>query len=89
MSTRFPPALFAARRAEVLRRMRALAGPSTLVLASTPVALRNGDVDHPYRADADLFWLCGLVEPEVVLVLSTEGAQPFTWTAPKKVVKKG
>lgn len=74
----FPPEVFRARRDEVRLRMRALAGPSVLVLPSTPVARRNGDVDHPYRADADLFWLTGFTEPGCVAVLSTEGDAPFT-----------
>lgn len=78
MTAPFPPELFRARRDEVRRRMRAMAGPSVLVLASQPLALRNGDVEHPYRAEADLFWLTGFAEPECVAVFSTEGEQPFT-----------
>jgi Xaa-Pro aminopeptidase len=42
------------------------------------VALRNGDVEHPYRADADVVWLTGFTEPDCVAVLSTEGDAPFT-----------
>ncbi|MBS2025248.1 MAG: aminopeptidase P N-terminal domain-containing protein [Deltaproteobacteria bacterium] len=81
MPAPFPPlpqAVYAARRDEVRRRMRELAGPSTLVVHSTPVATRNHDVEHPYRADADLYWLTGFTEPECALVLSTEGNEPFT-----------
>src|SRR5262249_46796473 len=43
----------------------------------TPVATRNHDVEHPYRADSDLFWLTGFEEPESVAVLSTDG-KPLT-----------
>jgi len=69
----FDKSVHAARREQVLRRMRELApGPSLAVLPSTPVATRNNDVEHPYRADSDLFFLTGFEEPEAVAVLSTE-----------------
>src|SRR3954471_9951800 len=74
----FPPEVFASRRALVLRRMAEIApGPSMAVFPSTPVAVRNHDVEHPYRADSDLFWLTGFEEPEAVAVLAT-GEKPFT-----------
>ena len=74
----FPPEVFQARRAEVLRRMRELSpGPSVAVFPATPLATRNSDVEHPYRADSDLFWLTGFEEPEAVALLSTDG-KPLT-----------
>jgi Xaa-Pro aminopeptidase len=74
----FPPEIFQSRRAEVLRRMRELSpGPSVAVFPATPVATRNNDVEYPYRADSDLFWLTGFEEPEAVAVLSTDG-KPLT-----------
>jgi Xaa-Pro aminopeptidase len=74
----FPPQVFQARRDEVLRRMRELSpGPSVAVFPATPVATRNNDVEHPYRADSDLFWLTGFEEPEAAAVLSTDG-KPLT-----------
>jgi Xaa-Pro aminopeptidase len=75
----FDPEVFRARRDKFLARMRALApeGIAVAVLPSPPVALRNNDVDHPYRADSDLFFLTGFEEPEAVLVLST-GDKPYT-----------
>ena len=80
----FPPAIFESRRAEVLRRMRELTpGPSVAVFPSTPVATRNHDVDHPYRAESDLFWLTGFEEPEAVAVLSTEGAPLTLFVRPR------
>ena len=76
----FPAAIFESRRVEVLRRMRELSpGPSVAVFPATPVATRNHDVEHPYRAESDLFWLTGFEEPEAVAVLSTEG----TWREPE------
>ena len=72
-----PLEVLRARRAEVQRRMRA-AGGGVLVLPAMPVAMRNWDVEHPYRADSDLFWLTGFEEPETVAVLAAEGGQPLT-----------
>ena len=75
----FPLAVFAARRAQVVRRMRELVpGGGVLVLTATPAATRNHDVEHPYRADADLFWLSGFEEPEAVAVLEPAAEKPFT-----------
>lgn len=74
----FPLETLAARRAEVLRRMRdRVPGNSVLVLAATPVATRNHDVEHPYRADSDLFWLTGFEEPETVAVLEAGSDAPL------------
>jgi len=73
----FPLELFRSRRAEVLRQLRARGG-GVMVLPGMPVARRNGDVDHPYRADSDLFWLTGFEEPDAVAVLSAEGDEPLT-----------
>ena len=35
-----------------------------------PVATRNSDVEHAYRADSDLYWLTGFAEPEALAVLA-------------------
>jgi len=75
----FDKSVHRARRDEVLRRMRELApGPSLAVFPATPVAVRNNDVEHPYRADSDLFFLTGFEEPEAVAVLSTEAGKGLT-----------
>ena len=75
----FDRAVFQARRATVLERMRALAPQGAVaVFPSMPVATRNNDVEHAYRADSDLFFLTGFEEPEAVAVLSTVSDKPFT-----------
>src|SRR5260370_40984003 len=65
-----PLEVLAARRAEVMQRMRAHVpgGGGVAVLTSTPVATRNHDVEHAYRANSDLFWLTGLEEPGAAAV---------------------
>src|SRR5262245_57288535 len=80
----FAPQVFQAGRAEVLRRMRELSPrPSAAVFPATPVATRNHDVEHPYRADSDLFWLTGFEEPESVAVLSTDGKALTLFVRPR------
>ena len=76
----FDAPLFRERRERVLARMRELSpgAPAVAVFPSVPVAVRNNDVDHPFRADSDLFFLTGFEEPEAVLTLSTASEKPFT-----------
>ena len=75
----FEPSVYKTRRDEVLRRMRELSsGWAVAVIPGMPVATRNSDVEHAYRAHSDLYWLTGFEEPEAVAVLSTSGEKPFT-----------
>jgi Xaa-Pro aminopeptidase len=73
----FEAEVYQQRRAEVLRRMRELApGGATAIFPGMPVATRNSDVEHAYRADSDLAFLTGFEEPESVAVLSTAAGKP-------------
>jgi Xaa-Pro aminopeptidase len=63
-----PKSEFAERR----RRFMEAAASGVAIFASTPVALRNNDVEHDYRQDSDLYYLTGFDEPESVLLLTTE-----------------
>src|SRR5438309_1026758 len=75
----FDSTVHKARREEVLRRMREMAPTGAVaVFPAMPIATRNSDVEHPYRADSDVFFLTGFEEPEAVAVLSTQGEKPFT-----------
>ncbi|MBW2380977.1 MAG: aminopeptidase P N-terminal domain-containing protein, partial [Deltaproteobacteria bacterium] len=56
---------FAARRTQLLEAI----GDGAAVFPSAPLAVRNRDVEHPYRQDSDLYYLTVLDEPESVLVL--------------------
>jgi Xaa-Pro aminopeptidase len=57
---------FAERRKRLLGRIRGVA-----IMASTPAAVRNADIEHPYRQDSDLYYFTGFEEPDAVLLLST------------------
>jgi Xaa-Pro aminopeptidase len=59
---------FAARRKQLLEAI----GDGVAVFPSAPLALRNHDVEHPYRQDSDLYYLTGFDEPESVLLLSNQ-----------------
>lgn len=61
---------FSERRRRLLDRI-----DGALLLFSMPVALRNGDVEHEYRQDSDLYYLTGFAEPESALLLTTRHEQ--------------
>ena len=48
---------------------RAAGAPPAAVFFSWPRSLRNGDVEHGYRADSDVVYLSGLEEPDAALVI--------------------
>lgn len=62
---------FAARRTQLLEAI----GDGVAVFPSAPLAVRNHDVEYPYRQDSDLYYLTGLDEPESVLVLTNQHAE--------------
>ncbi len=57
---------FARRRKRLMKEMGRAA---IAILPTAPERTRNRDVEHPYRADSDFYYLCGFPEPEAVLVL--------------------
>lgn len=65
---------FKARRKRVLERL----GSAVLVLFSAKQTIRNNDVENPYRQDSDFFYLTGLEDPGLVLVLSGGKSQKTT-----------
>ena len=65
--------VFARRRQRLLGQLE----DSVAVLAAAPEAIRNGDVQHSYRQDSDLFYLTGFPEPESVAVLNPASDTPF------------
>jgi Xaa-Pro aminopeptidase len=60
-------------REEFKRRRRVLlkqmGRDSIAIVPTSPVRMRNNDVEYAYRPDSDFFYLTGFVEPESVAVL--------------------
>ena len=73
-SDAFPAETFARRRQRLLRRLRA---GSAAVFASGHDALRNGDVEHPFRQPSSFYYLTGFDEPDSVAVLRPGHDEPF------------
>ena len=65
----FSPDAFSVRRE---RALDALEG-SVLVLPAVPVSLKSRDTERRYRADSDLFYLTGVVEPRALAILRPGG----------------
>lgn len=59
------PAEFKRRRRQLMKRMKRR---SVALIASAPAALRNRDVEFPYRQDSDFAYLTGFNEPESLAV---------------------
>jgi len=59
------PSVFARRRQAVFDRLE----DGVMVLPAAPVLRRSRDTELRYRADSELYYLTGVVEPEALLVL--------------------
>jgi len=57
---------FARRRKQLMRMM---GEGSVAILPAASVAMRNRDVEFPFRQDSDFHYLSGFAEPEAVIVL--------------------
>ncbi len=49
--------------------MRMMGDDAIAILPAAPHAVRNRDVEYPYRQDSDLLYLTGFAEPDAVAVL--------------------
>lgn len=63
--------MFERRRKEFMEKMNG----GVAIFGSTPVYIRNGDVDHEYRQDSDFYYLTGFEEPESICVLAPGNAK--------------
>jgi len=57
--------LYARRRQEIMDHM----GSGVAIIPTAPIRNRNRDVDFPFRADSDFYYLTHFPEPEAVAVL--------------------
>src|SRR5437870_3870850 len=60
--------IFAARRAELMRRL----GNGAAIFRSAPAAVRSNDSDYRFRQDSDFHYLTGFDEPDSVCLLVPE-----------------
>ena len=67
-----PPAFHESRRVAVLE---ALPKHGVAVFFSSPVRVRENDVDYEYRQDSDLYYLTGTTEPGTILLLAPGGIE--------------
>ncbi len=51
------------------RLMDMMGDESIAIIPTSPVRMRNRDVEHPFRHDSDFYYLTGFAEPESVAVL--------------------
>src|SRR5271163_2580726 len=66
---------YAARRAEFARQM----GPDAVaVIPAARHATRNADAEYEYRQNSDFYYLTGFNEPEALLVIAPQAAEPVT-----------
>lgn len=75
--------VYSARRQQFVERLRARGEDIIAVFPSTPVHLRNNDVEHEYRQDSDLFYLTGFAEPETVAVISARDGSLTMFVRPR------
>ena len=59
---------FAARRARLIAQMHSNGG-GVAIIPTAAVAMRNSDVDYPFRHDSYFYHLSGFTEPEAFIVL--------------------
>ena len=57
------------------RMMDMMGEDSIAIIPTAPVRMRNRDVEFPFRADSDFYYLSGFAEPEAVLVLIPDRPQ--------------
>ncbi len=72
---------YAARRAELMRRMEG----GIAILPTAPPAVYSNDVEYRYRPDSDFYYLTGFREPEAVAVLApdNEAARYLLFVRPR------
>lgn len=58
---------FVKRRNTLIKKIH----PDALVIIpSAPIAMRNGEYEHPYRQNSDFYYLTGFEEPEAIAILA-------------------
>lgn len=59
------------------RLMECLPDNAAVIVSSGAEQIRNRDVEYPFRADSDFYYLSAFIEPESILVLTKNGYRMF------------
>ncbi len=65
--------IFAARRTRFMTHL----GEGVALLSAGTEAVRNRDVEYPFRQDSDFYFLTGFEEPDAVALLDPSAEEPF------------
>ncbi len=78
------------RRNECIDHMKKISGgeKACMILYSPPERRRNGDTSYPYRFSSDIFFLTGIRDPEVILMIRTEPPHSVAFVLPKDPKKE-
>ena len=57
------------------RLMEVMEGRSVAIIPTSPVRVRNRDVEYSFRPDSDFYYLTGFPEPEAVAVIGPHRTQ--------------
>jgi Xaa-Pro aminopeptidase len=68
---------------EAMARATGPGREAVAVLPSAPVFHRNGDVEHEFRQDSDLFYVTGFDEPQSALVLAASDKKATMFVRPR------
>lgn len=71
------------------RLLAALPDNSVAIIASGHEQIRNRDVEHPFRAESDFFYLTGFAEPDsVIFVVKSANSKDVLFLRPKDPEKE-
>jgi Xaa-Pro aminopeptidase len=78
------------RRKECIERMNQISNgeKACMILYSPPERRRNGDTHYPYRFSSDIFFLSGLRDPEVILMIRNQAPHSVAFILPKDPKKE-
>lgn len=78
------------RREQCIKKMKEISGGNKafMILYSAPERKRNGDNLYKYRFSSDIYFLTGIKDPEVTLLLRTEQPYSVAFVLPKDPSKE-
>ena len=62
-------------------------GPAALIISAAAAKVRNRDSHYPYRQDSDFYYLTGVTDPGITLLVSSELKRPLLIAPPVDPVR--